>query len=355
MKISPVNIFCIQNQQNIRSRKTTASSFRSNDRTSFGTILDRQIAELKETFDSEINPFFEEIKPKYIQIGKIGYDSQEKLKIVNNYTQKLFQKRFTYEENPVLQKVKKYVEPYEQYRQNIKTFERTSNFIQNSEIYSTPEIKKFIEKNKAKIYQDAEEFEKLKPLHDKYEQTKDLISTELEAKVIQNRPEFAKKIEELNYQNKEAVMLMLVSGYPEVLKLTTDAGNLFKDYNEKKEPLYKLMERAEKLSYDAQDFQMNTMENRAHIDDEIDSFLKRNKNYLSENLSEDEIKTVYSELLEKADSIIEKNTQSLDKYYTSHQIKISPRVIDRTLNAQNRVNKKLNALLLQEKQKIYNA
>ncbi len=354
MKISPVNMFYSQNSTNIRGRKTTAPAFRSNDRTSFGTILDRQIEELRETFDNEIKPFFEENKPKYIQIGKIGYDSQEKLKIINGFSQELFQKRFTLEENPVLQKVKKSVEPYEQYRQNIKTFERTSNFIQNSEIYSTPEIKNFIEKNRTKIYQDTEEFEKLKPLHDKYEQTKEIINTELEKNGVSSRPEFVEKLQKLDYQNKESVMLMLVSGYPEVVKITTDAEKLFKDYDEKKEPVYKLMERAEKLNYETQDFQMNTLANRAHIDDEIDNFLDRNKNYISENLKVDEIKAVYSELLEESDHIIEKHTNSLEEYYISHPVKTSPRIIDRALNAQNHVNKKLNALLLQEKQKFYN-
>lgn len=265
----------------------------------------------------------------------------------------MFNKKFTYQENTVLKNVKKSVEPYEKYLKNIKEFEKTSGFIQNNENYSTAEIRQFIKKSTPKIYQGSEEFEKLKPLYDKYELTKDNIDAELDAAGIQTRPEFAKQLEKLDTQNKEAVMIMLISGYPEMLKITTDAQKLFKDYSEKNEPLYKLLERTEKLNEDTQNFIKNNIDNSTRIDNEIELFLEKNKNYKEVNLSAEEIKTTYIELINQTDKIIEKHTGVLNSYYNSQKIKVSPRIIDKTLKAQERVNKKLNELLLQEKQKFY--
>lgn len=353
MRILPVSFTYASNINQMYRIKKENTSLKSNDQISFGTILDRQIGELKQTFEDEILPFKEKNLPKYIQIGKIGYDSQEKLKIAKDYAQELFNKKFTYQENTVLKNVKKSVEPYEKYLKNIKEFEKTSGFIQNNENYSTAEIRQFIKKSTPKIYQGSEEFEKLKPLYDKYELTKDNIDAELDAAGIQTRPEFAKQLEKLDTQNKEAVMIMLISGYPEMLKITTDAQKLFKDYSEKNEPLYKLLERTEKLNEDTQNFIKNNIDNSTRIDNEIELFLEKNKNYKEVNLSAEEIKTTYIELINQTDKIIEKHTGVLNSYYNSQKIKVSPRIIDKTLKAQERVNKKLNELLLQEKQKFY--
>ena len=353
MKILPLVSYKTNNTRNFENNKKQISMtpvFTSNDSAQFGTVLDSQIFNLKEIFDKEINPYINQNKPKFTQIGKIGYDSQEKLKLAQNLSQQLFNKKIDFENQNTFKKVKKVIDPYEKYLSNIKEFEYTSKIILNNENYATPEIKNFIKKNTHKIYQEDEEFNKIKPLYEEYNSTKEELNQNLDKININNKPDFTRRLKVLDKTNREAVMLILVSGYTDMIKLSTEAEDLFIDYKEKNEPNFKLMERANRLYYAAQQFQEQTMNNNS-IDSEINYFLLENKNYISENLTKSEISTEYNELFNKTDNIINLHAQKLNEFYKENPIKTSPRIIDKTLKAQEKVNKQLNQMLLAEKQK----
>lgn len=357
MKILPVNIFRHRDLSITNSKKdknaVLSTPFTSNDTAHFGSILDMQIGELKEIFENEINPFIEKNKPMYIQIGKIGYDSQEKLKLAKNLNQQLFNKKFDLENNITIKKVEKTVEPYRKYLDNIKEFEQTSRFILNSKYYATPEMVRFIEKSRPKIYQGSTEFSKIKPVYDEYNQTKQNIDNDLNNIGLQSNPEFARKLKDLDNQNRTAVMLMLVSGYPDMLKLSGDAEKLFKDYKEHTQPVFKLMEQTERLTYDTRHFQEHSLSNRSELDKEIKDFIDANKNYKSENLTEEEINTVYNEFIIAADNTINSHAKKLETFVKDNPFKVSPRIIDKTLKAQQRTNKQLSILLQKAKEEFY--
>lgn len=355
MKILPVSILPFIRTQNVQpaNNQPKKISFTSkNDIFASGSILDREITDLKEVFDNEINPFIEKNREKFNQAGKIGYSSQEKLKIVQSLEQQLFEKKFNSTDNKIFKEVEKVTDIYAKYKENIREFEQTSKNIINSTMYSTPELRKAVEKSRPKVYQGEEEFGKIQPLYQEYNNAKSIINQDLDELSIKNMPEFAAKIEELRNQNATAVFIILNSGYADMLKLSKDAQQLFKDYKEKNQPAFKLMERADRLSCDVQKFQ-NNIENYETNSEETEKFIEENKDYENKNLSEEEIKNTYKELFKAADEIIDFHSANLYNYYKENPIKLSPRIIDKTFKAQERANRNLNKMLQNEKLAFY--
>lgn len=355
MKISPISILPftrLQNTQPVNKQPQMIAFTSGNDTFIHGSILDREINELKEVVQNEINPFIDKNKENYNKIGKIGYASQEKLKLVQSLEQQLFQKKFNALDNNTFKEVEQVTGIYEKYKDNIRQFEQTSKNIATSTMYSTPELLKTIEKSRPKVYQGEDEFNKIQPLYQEYNNTKDIINKDLDNVSIKKTPEFDAKVKELQNQNTTAIFIMLNSGYVDMLKISNDAGQLFKDYEEKNEPAYKLLDRAERLNCEIQKFQ-NNMGNYHNQDEEIEKFIEENKSYETTSLSKEEIKKVYGFLFKDADMIINFYSDNLYDYFQTNPVKLSPRIIDKTFKAQEKANRNINKLLQKEKQAFY--
>lgn len=356
MRILPVIAFPFartQNAQPVNKQPQKISFTSGSDVFQPGSILDREISDLKEVFNTEIYPIIEKNRDRFNQTGKIGYDSQEKLKLIQSMEQKLFDKKFNATDNKFFKEVEQVTGIYEKYKENIREYELTSKNIKNSTMYNTPELLKVIDKSKPKIYQGEEEFKKIQPLYQQYNDTKQHINEDLDEISIKNMPKFAKKAADLREQNTTAVLIILNSGYSDMLKLSNDAEALFRDYEEQSQPAYKLLERAERLNCDVQRFQNNNPELTGLENDETDNFLFENNNYESTNLSKEEIENTYNLLFKEAEMLIDFHTTNLYNYYKSNPVKLSPRIIDKTLKAQERANRNINKLLQKEKQAFY--
>ncbi len=354
MRILPVNFNNYNPVYNTKTQKSTMTPvFNGQDTFKSGSVLDMEISNIKEGIKNTVDPYKDKYNEKFIQAGKIGYESQEKLKLAKEYHQTLWNKRFNAGNNAVFKKVEKTTDLYEKFSQNVNNFERTAEFIQSREIYSTHDLLNAIDKYRPKVYKDKEEFEKIKPLYDKYQAAKTKTDEDLEALIMHENPEFRTKMQKLDEQNKEAVFIFLTSGYMEMQNIYKGAKTLFADYEQKKYPQYELLQRAEKINEDIARFK-ETIQNSDETQKNIDDFIQRNHDYEKNPLTKEEIKQEYETRLNKADKIIQKHAGELEEYYTNNPVKLSPRIVSRALNAQNKANNTINQLLQNEKEKQYN-
>lgn len=339
------------NRQNAFKPQFTADD--ANDTFQSYSILDLQINEMQDEIENKIKPYKEMIKEKFNIIGKIGYDTQEKLKLIRTSETELMNKKFEANEQPVFKKADKRTEPYEKYQKNIKEFETTEKFVKNSSYYSTPQILKTIEKSRAKVYRDTDEFSKLQPLYDTIQNTKNEMSDELDLINSHNLPEFSQKIKELDDKNLTAVMLALVSGYPDAVAICKKSDDILKAYKEKSQPSFKLLEQVEALNGEIQRFDGKSSDNNRKVVEEMDKFIDENIDYEDNILSKSEINQTYQKLLQDANIAIKKYTDRLAKHLAEDKTTVSPRIIDRTLKSQAKANKTINELIQKEKQKFY--
>ena len=355
MRISAVSNFQIpsmRKEAKIRNNFTPNLYFGSGDSFRRESVIDREIRILNEDIENYLDPFKDKYKEKYKLIGLIGYDSQEKLKLAKNFEQELFQKRFNLTNHPVFKKTEKVTKLYEQYIQNVKEFENSAKLIENNQLISTPELKRIIQKQRPKIYRDREEFEKIKPLYEAYNNTLMQINDDLDKINSQRDPQFTKRINELDEQNKEAIFFMLAYGYADLPRIYADADNLRKEAQNPKTNLYDLMQRIEKINYDIQSLK-NRIINTEENDTDLNRYIEKYKDYKTTNLTQEEISEAYTKLLQETDETINKHTEQLDNYLATHTLKLSPRIVDRTLKAQKKINKELNLLIWKEKEKKY--
>ena len=352
MKILPVSAVKVQNVSIGSSKFVLLPSFTS-DSFRPGGILDDRLNEISENIKTEIDPFKEKYNELFIQAAHIGYDSQEKLKLILDYEQKLMEKRFYAEQdNEVFKKFEKELSEYEQYNRNIKTFESRSQLILKNDLYSTPEIQHALQNGKGKIYQNSEEFKKLEPLYDKYQSSKKKMDSDLENNKPQNLPDFFSGIKSLDEQNKTAIYMLIVSGYSDMADIYKYSNELIKDCKDAKKPMYRLVKQAENLNSKIYNF-IEDIPNIEKAMPEISKFLEKNKNYKTDNLSEKEIRGVYEELLKKSDEIIEESAETLREYRRNNPVKINKAIQAETLKAQTEVINEIDKLMAEEREKFY--
>lgn len=316
-----------------------------------GSFFEKHISDLQSDIESIVNPYIEQHKTRFLQLGKIGYDSQEKLKLINKYETGLMQKKLSAFNSDEFASAAQNANLYEKYMENIKEFERTEQFVKSHPVYSTDKILNTIEKGKIKIHRDDAYFEQLKPFYDKYQSVKQSMDLEFARITSKNNPEFFEKIKKLDEQNKTAVMLFLVSGYPDAAEITKEAGEIVKCCKNGKVS-YDILKKFEKINYKIQKFQEDRQDNSAVLES-IDKFLEENKNYRMDNLSEEEIHGTYKTLLSMTDEVISGSIRALNDYNTAHPVKLSPRITDRAFKIQAKVNRAINNLIQEEKEKFY--
>ena len=356
MRIPAISIsqpFKPQNKRTNTSLYLNRPTFSGKDRFEGKSIIQTGLDELKADIEEEIIPYREKYKDTFIQLGKIGYDSQEKLKLVKDYETRLMNKKLNAENNETFIQASKNALQFEKYKNNIDEFERTAEFVQKNDYYSNPEILKTIDKNRSKMIRDAKEFAKLEPLYNKTNETKAQMNTDLEQISSKNLPDFHNKIKALDEQNKMAAMLMFISEYPDTTNICNEYKSILKDYNEKKILMYDLLDRIGRLSYNIQKFKERKNNFEENIND-INKFIEENKSYKTENISEKEIRTTYDKLLKNADNTIAMHSKNLQNYAAAHPAEISPRIADRTFKMQAKILKQLNTMIWNEKQKFYN-
>lgn len=339
-------------QQNKNIKHSKKLFFTAKDSFNMDSIVECQLSTLTTKLDTEIRPYFTKNKNKYLQLAKIGYDSQEKLKIISSYETKLMHKKLNALDNPNLKHIQNILNPYEEFQNNIKEFERTNNFVRTHPIYATAQILNTIEKSRAKIYKDREEFEKLTPLYKKFSEIKITLDKDLSNIASKNMPNFSKKIQQLNNQNKEAVLLFMISDFQECSMILKDYDSILADYKNKNQPPYQIYERIEKLNYKINNLLENP-DKKQHVTSETEKFLEKHKNYEKENLSRKEIEKTYNQLLKNTDYIINQKANELTSDLENYQTKISPRISDRALKAQAKIIKNINYLIQKEKEKFY--
>lgn len=327
-------------------------TFNGSDTYQGSSFIDKQINDLKNNIETKISPLKDKYKQEFLQVGLIGYDSQEKLKLIRKYETALMNKKLQTPENTDLISATKNAILYEKYLNNINEFERTAEFAAEHNYCATPEILRYIEKSRPKIYRDNDEFENLKPFYNKYRTEKESMEQSLNKITSAGLPEFSEKIKQLDEQNKTAVILMIISGYLGISDINREASKIYQDYTEQKEPLYKLLERIESLNNKIQKFDEEKSTHEKNIS-ELKDFIAVNKDYKTKNLSEETITKTYQKLLHNTDTVILNYIDSLKEYAAVNPAKISPRIVERTFNAQAKINKKLNNLIQKEKQKLY--
>ncbi len=350
MKILPINIYSAKNIQNSQNRIYNSNPIFTSQNDSFESapksMIDVQFETLENKIANNVQPYLEATKDKFIKVAKIGYDSQEKLKIVQKGEQRLFSNVVSALKNDSFENAEKIAQPYKQYQNNIKYFEATAKNMETSS-FSTPEIQNYIERNREKMYQNSEEVEKLEPIYDKVEESKQNMLEELDKYKFQNR-----KVKDLADVNKSATVGLLFSSYQEANDIIKEFNNLKNGYKNKSIPMYQLEKRLEKLHYNVDDFNP-TSEKKNEDLDYIDRFLEKNKEYYVTTVSKDYLKSVYEKLNQKSNEAIEKYSNDLDEYIEQNSPNLNQDIIDKTIETQNKINERLNNLIQAEKNKFY--
>ena len=355
MRIFPIvqNYGTAVQYKNNRVVQNKQIPFASGGSYNMGAITEHRLKELKTVIDTEIRPNYENNRDLYIRLAKIGYDSQEKLKRINYYETKLMHTKLSAPDNPEFKKVQELLKPYETYQNNIKEFERTEEFVKTRPIYKTDEILNAIEKSRPKIYRDREEFEKLTPLYERFSKEKIKLDNDLEKIISKNNPEFFAKIQKLNDENKEAVLLFMISDFQESADIIKEYEDIVKAGRDKKNSPLVIYERTEKLAHIIDNL-LYDRDKKERINNEIKDYIENHKNYEKENLSAEEIEKEYKNLIKQAQTAISRSGKTLENKLPEYQTQISPRISDRAIKAQARAIKHINNLIQQEKEKMYN-
>lgn len=350
MKILPINIYSAKNIRNSQNKIYNSNPIFTSQNDSFESspksMIDVQFETLENKIANNVQPYLDATKDKFIKVAKIGYDSQEKLKIVQNGEQRLFSNTISALKNDSFENAKKITEPYKKYQDNIKYFESTAKNMETSS-FSTPEIENYIEQNRERMYQNSEEVEKLEPIYNKVEETKNNMLEELDKYTFKNR-----KVKELADVNKSATVGLLFSGYQEANDIIKEFNNLKSGYKNKSIPMYQLEKRLEKMHYSIDGFNPTSEKKKEDLE-YIDRFLEKNKDYYATTVSKDYIENVYKILNKKSDDTIEKYSNDLDEYIELNSPHLNQNIINKTIETQNNINEELNNLIQIEKNKFY--
>ena len=358
MKVLPINVNIFSSE--IKNKKSINNHYSSNIKPAFtgkdsfqrtNEFYDTRINQLHNDIQNIIVPFNEQHKEQFIQLGKIGYDSQEKLKLINRYENELMRKKFSAMDGEEFKKAAQKAMLYEKYAANIQNFERTAQFVEEHPAYATDKILREINNGRTNIDSADSYFKTLKPFYDKYNEVKQTMDEDLDNISSKNLPEFREKIVKLDEQNKTAVLLFMVSGYTDAADITNETEQLIKDYKDKKVS-FETLKRLEKINYKIQRFEENQNDSTS-VFETIDQFLSENKDYRATNLSEEDIHQTYEKLLSDADAVIKNFFDSIVEYNQTHPVKLDRRIIDRTYKAQAKLNKTLDELIQKEKEKFY--
>ena len=74
-------------------------TFNGSDTYQGSSFIDKQINDLKNNIETKISPLKDKYKQEFLQVGLIGYDSQEKLKLIRKYETALMNKKLQTPEN----------------------------------------------------------------------------------------------------------------------------------------------------------------------------------------------------------------------------------------------------------------
>ena len=329
-----MKIVSVGSYQNTFSNKNT---FRSNNIHAKGhSFWKTYMNELASEVQNEVVRYKNTYMNRFILLGKIGYDSQEKLSLVNKFEKELFNRKVFAENDKNFAEASKNARLYEKYQDNISDFERTVEFARRRDFFGSSDMAEAIKCSKAAMTENTEEPEKLKPLYIKFLEVKEKMQTDLEKESSNSIPEFFNKIKALDMQNKTAVMYMMISDYTETMQIIKDYENLFKEYNENGNLSYIFFNKISNLFERVQMFKERKPKLQENFK-AIDEFLEENKNYQTENLSESTIKSTYTGLLNNADRIISECTKELEDYNAASAQIIDIELINKTLKKQESI------------------
>ena len=315
-------------------------------------IIDNGIKQLKSKIDTVIKPYAETNKELFTSLLKIGYASQEKLKMINRYETKLIQMQLDAVNSPKIKQNSQEAMIYKNYLLNLSHFNSLIEYTQKNPKFATEKILHTIKISKPKMTRDSEEFKKLKPLYIKANEIRAQMSEDFNRINDQKSPHFIQGIKELDTQNKTAAALILMSDYPEYNAIIKEYDRILTNRKENIEPLYRILERIEDLNNKIQNFE-EQKQNKQSILNDISNFVNANKDYETNSLSARTIQENYNALIANTQDVIDKNSTELENYRKEHQVNISQRIIDRTLKMQDKINKQLNILIAEEKRNLY--
>jgi len=314
------------------------------------TFIDEQIDELKGC-QNEILNYLNIRKDKFTTIGKIGLDSQEKLKLIGPLNLKFQLRSLEIADNKDIQTIEKVLKNYKQYNDNIKVFEQFENLTQTNQKYClSPELKQLIKEGKKHIYQNKEVFEVYEPLNKQYQQTKEKIEKDLEAMPPLNK-EFSEKLHYINNANSGAIITLLITDYSGMKKFLQDSDAIIKSYTDKK-VAYDFIKRLEHMNLAAENLK-KTIENPDKTDTEINKYLNEYNDYFKTVATNEEIKTYFNTLLKQVDETISIPGKELLKYHQNNPITTDSSAEQETLEQQSAILEEITNQLIDTQSKYY--
>lgn len=343
MFIQPIQTF---------SNNGAARTFRGTNNNPRPSLYEKDLNQLKDSIERSILPYKTDKMPDYTLLAKIGYDAQEKIKLVQEQENSLFQAKLRFKDNEAFKQSRNTLTPYHDYQKNIKDFERTVDLVADCSYLATPRVTKYINKSSAKMYENASEFNKFEKLDKKYKEITEQTEKDLDKFDIRENPVFFKRIRDLGNQNKTAVALYWISDFYQAVEIEKAYEKLKTDSANNKITPYEFDKRVSQLNSKIMDFGKDKASRTTH-DLKVKEFLAENKDYKTKNITNEEINSTYLKLHGQVTKTIWKNSYDLAMFFDKNKISPNTKIMNETLNSQYKINKKLNELIQKEKEKYY--
>lgn len=309
--------------------------------------IDKDIIVLKQNIDEVILPFKKQYAKQFSQLGQIEYETQEKLDLVNSQEAKLLLKKIEAEDNKAFKNTETKTVDYKKYIDNIEEFKFYEELAKKEPFLHNQAVKEKINAGRERFKGEINEFNKFKPYYDTVQNTKHNMREELDKITLKSLPDVAEKIKNLKDKHRTAAGLLLFSDCRKINEIYKEYNAIAECNKDTNADIYKLQKRIALLHDDLKKFAEN--DNKEDSIDMINKFLDENSDNKIQDITKEEIKSVYEQLYTEADAVTAKYSEYLKKYDTDNKIEIDKKLINKTLKYQESVNKELASLIQKEK------
>lgn len=356
--ISPVSFKLFNtksnNKQTVRNAHVNMSY--SKDTVSFKSLknmLQVNFDELEKTVKYDIEPFMADSRDLYMSVGKLGYDTQETLKIFHQKESDLMNLKIdktNQDSNPYTAKYKKYSVPFNEYTSNLREY---NGYLQTSklEMYDTPELHSKLNKASA-LYKENPEIEKIKPLMLMEKEAFNEIDTEFEKIKLENsNKNLFEKLRNLREQLTGAQYYMVVTPYNDAVKLKMAAEDISKSLsNPKISPLTKLdnIERANNTAYKILETKKLFYKNK----ESMKKFVQESKDNVLP--SQAEIESAYGKLNKSCETVYKNTFEKVSDFYQREYVgkksSVNLKSLSMTIKEQKKANSEIQQIINKIKQ-----
>lgn len=307
--------------------------------------------ELNTAIKNEVEPFMADSKELYYEVGKIGFNAQEALKIFNQRELELMLHKFeiaNVEKNPSLAQYKPFEDRKHAYNKNIADLDRLTVMAKQT-MYNTPEIAVAIEEASNIVFKKDKEIEKMLPLNKFYFETILNLQRRLDDfRLFDANKKMSDSYEDIKDKLLMSQVYMVWMPYSDCSKLLKDCDSLKGVISN---PKISILEKLKAIDIAQRKTQKIAEDKNIFYEkkEKISDFVKKNENYELDTPKPAVINKVYDELIAGCDSYAVDAVRKIDDFYkreyADQNVKINLKLVDNHLKEQSQAINKVQKLI----------